>query len=91
MLNGVASRGLTPAMAAVEQVDIELTFEVGGAEMPLSAALALGRGTVISLGRDASKPISILANGRKIANGKVRLQGDRIAIEVAPPAPKSGT
>ncbi len=69
-------------MAAVEQVDVELAFVVGAAEMPLAAAMALGRGAVIPLGRDAGKPISILANGRKIADGKVKLLGDRIAIEV---------
>ena len=65
-------------MAAVEQIDIELSFVVGAADMPLAVALALGR--------DASKPISILANGRRIADGKVRLVGDRIAVEVAGPA-----
>lgn len=70
-------------MAAVEQVDVELTIEVGAAEMPLSAALALGRGAIVPLGRDAKRPLSILANGRKIANGKVRLFGDKIAVEVS--------
>ena len=69
-------------MAAVEQIDVELTIEVGAAEMPLSAAMALGRGAIVPLGRDATKPISILANGRKIADGRVRLVGDRIAVEV---------
>jgi flagellar motor switch protein FliN/FliY len=69
-------------MAAVEQIDVELTIVVGAAEMPLAAAMALGRGAVIALGRDADKPISILANGRKIADGKVKLLGDRIAVEV---------
>ena len=70
-------------MSAVEQVDVELTVVVGSAELPLAAALALGRGAVIPLGRDAMKPVSITANGRKIADGKVRLLGDRIAVEVA--------
>lgn len=69
-------------MAAVEQIDVELTIEVGAAEMPLAAAMALGRGAIVPLGRDATKPISILANGRKIADGRVRLVGDRIAVEV---------
>lgn len=70
-------------MAAVEQIEVELAFVVGAAEMPLAEAMALGRGAVIPLGRDADKPISILANGRKIADGKVKLLGDRIAVEVA--------
>lgn len=70
-------------MAAVEQIDVELTIVVGVADMPLSAAMSLGRGAVVRLGRDAAKPISIVANGRKIADGRVRLVGDKIAVEVA--------
>lgn len=70
-------------MAAVERIDIELTVVVGAADLPLAAAMALGRGAIVPLGRDASKPVSILANGRKIADGKVKLVGDRIAVEVA--------
>ena len=70
-------------MDAVERIDVELSFVVGAADMPLAAALALCRGAVVPLGRDASKPISILANGRRIADGRVRLIGDRIAVEVA--------
>lgn len=70
-------------MGAVERIDIELTIEVGSAEMPLSAAMALGRGAVVPLGRDAARPISIKANGRKIADGKVKLIGDKIAVEVS--------
>ncbi|MCB2114399.1 MAG: FliM/FliN family flagellar motor switch protein [Parvularculaceae bacterium] len=74
-------------MDAVEQIDIELSFVVGAADMPLAAALALGRGAVVALGRDASKPISILANGKKIADGKVRLIGEKIAVVVSESAP----
>ncbi len=70
-------------MAAVEQIDVEMTIVVGAAEMPLAAAMALGRGAVIPLGRDAGKPVSIVANGRKIADGKVKIVGDRIAVVVA--------
>ncbi len=70
-------------MSAVEQIDIELTVVVGSAELPLSAALALERGAVVPLGRDAEKPVSILANGRKIADGRVRLLSDKVAVEVA--------
>lgn len=70
-------------MGAVERIDVELTIEVGAAEMPLAAAMALGRGAIVPLGRDATQPISIKANGRKIAEGKVKLIGDKIAVEVA--------
>lgn len=76
-------------MSAVEQVEIELTIVVGSAETPLAAALALGRGAVIPLGRDAIKPVAILANGKRIADGKVRLLGERIAVEVAGPREKA--
>ncbi len=69
-------------MTAVERIDIDVTIVVGATEMPLAAAMALGRGAVIPLGRDAQKPVEILANGRKIADGKVRLIADRVAVEL---------
>ncbi len=82
MLRTVALSGVSPPMSAVEQIDVEMTIVVGAAEMPLAAAMALGRGAVIPLGRNAEEPVSIVANGRKIADGKVKIIGDRIAVVV---------
>ena len=69
-------------MAGVEHIDLDVTIVVGTAEMPLSRFLELGRGAVIPLGRDASQPLDLLANGRAVAKGTVKLKGETVTIEV---------
>ncbi|MEZ5921293.1 MAG: FliM/FliN family flagellar motor C-terminal domain-containing protein [Parvularculaceae bacterium] len=69
-------------MGAVEQIDVELTVVVGAAELKLAEVLRLGRGAVLSLKRDVSGPISILANGEPFAPAKVRLIGEKVAVEI---------
>jgi flagellar motor switch protein FliN/FliY len=70
-------------MAGVEHIDVDVTIVVGSAEMPLSRFLKLGRGAVIPLGRNAAEPLALLANGRKIASGKVKLLGEMVAVEIS--------
>lgn len=70
-------------MPALEQADVELTVEVGAAALPLSRIMSLARGDLVSLGRSASGPVSIQANGREIAKAAVTLMGDRVSVKLA--------
>ncbi len=56
---------------------------VGAATLPLSRVMALSRGEVLSLGRDATGPIALVANSLEIAKASVTLIGDRVAVEIA--------
>lgn len=67
-------------MPALEQADVELTVVVGTAAMSLSRVMSLSRGDFLSLGRSASGPVSLEANGTKFAAADVTLVGDRVAI-----------
>ncbi|MDZ7627429.1 MAG: FliM/FliN family flagellar motor C-terminal domain-containing protein [Parvularculaceae bacterium] len=69
-------------MSALEQAEVELTVVVGAATLPLSRIMSLSRGDVIGLGRDASGPISVLANGSLFAKAAVTLIGDRVGVEL---------
>lgn len=69
-------------MAPVDKIEVELTVLVGEAELTLRQLLRKGRGAVISLSRNERKPLEILANGRKIAEGRVILRGDEVAVEL---------
>ena len=69
-------------MGLVDKIEIELTVQIGEAEMPLKHVLNTGRGAVISLGGDERQSLNILANGRKIAEGKVVLMGDQVRVRV---------
>ena len=69
-------------MSALDAIEIELTVSIGEAELPLGRLLKMSRGAVIPLGRDERKPLEILANGRKIADGRVVLEGENVAVAI---------
>ncbi len=70
-------------MASTDKISIELTVLIGEAELPLKRLLRMGRGAFIPLGGDERKPLEILANGRKIAEGRVFLKGESVAVRVS--------
>lgn len=69
-------------MAPTNKIEIELTVLIGEAELPLKRLLRMGRGAFIPLGGDERKSLEILANGRKIADGRAVLDGDRVAVRL---------
>ena len=55
----------------MENIDVELTVEVGKAEIKIRDLLRLNEGSVIELDRLAGDALDILANGTMIAKGEV--------------------
>ncbi len=70
-------------MPAFEQADIELTIEVGAIALPLSRIMSLARGDLLILGRRASGPVCVLANGIEFSKAEVALMGDRVGVALA--------
>ena len=64
----------------LENIDVKLTVEVGGAEIKLRELLRINEGSVIELERLAGDPLDILANGTIIAKGEVVMIGARFGI-----------
>ena len=72
----------------LENIEVNLTVEVGSAELKIRDLLRLNEGSVIELDRLAGDPLDILANGTTIAKGEVVMVGERFGIrftEVADP------
>ena len=67
-------------LKVLENIDVKLTVEVGGAEIKLRELLRINEGSVIELGRLAGDPLDILANGTIIAKGEVVMIGERFGI-----------
>ena len=64
-------------LRVLENIDVKLTVEVGGAEIKLRDLLRVNEGSVIELERLAGDPLDILANGVSIAKGEVVMVGER--------------
>ena len=67
-------------LRVLENIDVALTVEVGGAEIKLRELLRINEGSVIELERLAGDPLDILANGTIIAKGEVVMIGERFGI-----------
>ena len=73
----------------LENIEVNLTVEVGSAELKIRDLLRLNEGSVIELDRLAGDPLDILANGTMIAKGEVVMVGERFGIrftEIVDPA-----
>jgi flagellar motor switch protein FliN/FliY len=86
-------------LGRLQNVPVELAVEIGRTRMTIGEALALGLGSVVTVGRLAGDPVDLLVNGRVIARGEVvaieeelGLRITEIAapvVEAPPPPPES--
>ena len=58
-------------LKVLENIDVELTVEVGRTEITIRDLLRLNEGSVVELERLAGDPLDILINNTKIAKGEV--------------------
>jgi flagellar motor switch protein FliN len=70
-------------MATLESVGLEISVVLGRSRMPIHQLLRMGRGAVIELDAGEDDEVEILANDQPVARGKVVVNGNRIAVEVA--------
>ena len=64
----------------LENIDVQMTVEVGRSEITIRDLLRLSEGSVLELDRLAGDPLDILINGTMIAKGEVVMVGERFGI-----------
>ena len=67
-------------LKVLENIDVELTVEVGMTEITIRDLLRLNEGSVVELERLAGDPLDILINNTKIAKGEVVMIGERFGV-----------
>lgn len=67
-------------LRVLENIDVELTVEVGRTEITIRELLRLNEGSVVELERLAGDPLDILINNTKIAKGEVVMIGERFGV-----------
>lgn len=63
-------------------VELELTAELGSAELPIKKILDFTKGSIIELDTYTSNPIDLLANGKVIAKGEVVIIEDNFGLRI---------
>ena len=67
-------------LRALENIEVEMSIEVGRTEITIAYLLRLNEGSVVELDRLAGEPLDILVNGTMIAKGEVVMVGERFGI-----------
>ena len=64
----------------LENIEVELSVEVGRTEITIRELLRLNEGSIVELDRLAGDPLDILSNGTKIARGEIVMIGERYGV-----------
>ena len=70
----------TEKLKVLENIDVNLTVEVGRTEITIRELLRLNEGSVVELDRLAGDPLDIMVNNTKIAKGEVVMVGERFGV-----------
>ncbi|HVX82981.1 MAG: FliM/FliN family flagellar motor switch protein [Devosia sp.] len=76
-------------MSTLDNIEVEISVELGSATMPIHHLLRLGRGAIIELDALENDPLKIYANNVLIASGEVRIDEGRLSVEVTKKALKT--
>jgi len=69
-------------MSTLDNIEVDITVELGATTMPIHHLLRMGRGAVIELDATEHDPLRIYANRTLIALGEVKVDGGRLSVEV---------
>lgn len=63
-------------------IKLQLTVELGRAELPIKKVLELTRGSIIELEKVAGEPVELFANGKLVAHGEVVVIEDNFGLRI---------
>lgn len=75
-------------MSTLDNIEVDITVELGAAVMPIHHMLRMGRGAVIELDALENDPLKIYANNTLIARGEVRVDEGHLRVYVTEKVPK---
>ncbi|HZF16659.1 MAG TPA: flagellar motor switch protein FliN [Steroidobacteraceae bacterium] len=66
----------------IMDVTVNVTLEVGHAEITVRELLQLTQGSILELDRPAGDPLDVLVNGVRVARGEVVVVNDKFGIRL---------
>lgn len=75
--------GDSRSMDLLQDVEMDVSVELGRIELPLGKVLQLAKGSVIELEKLAGEPVDILVNGHCIAQGEVVVIDEHFGVRIA--------
>lgn len=81
--SSLASRHELSGLDRLQEVELDVSIELGRAELLVEEVLKLREGSVVPLDKLAGDPVDILVNGRLVARGEVLVLNDNLCVRVA--------
>ncbi|MFZ4583732.1 MAG: flagellar motor switch protein FliN [Acidimicrobiia bacterium] len=81
--DGSVSGAVDRALELLNDVEMEVTAELGRRRLSVRDLLALTPGSVVELDRAAGSPVDVLVNGRVIARGEVVVIDEEFGIRIS--------
>ncbi|MFD1252068.1 MULTISPECIES: FliM/FliN family flagellar motor switch protein [Devosia] len=69
-------------MNTLDNIEVDITVELGATTMPIHHLLRMGRGAVIELDAGEHDPLKIYANNTLIARGEVNVEEGQLRVFV---------
>ena len=69
-------------MKTLDNIEVDITVELGAAKMPIHHLLRMGRGAVIELDTSENDPLRVYANNTLIAEGEVKVDEGQLSVEI---------
>jgi flagellar motor switch protein FliN len=69
-------------MSTLEQIEVDITVELGSATMPVHHLLRMGRGAIIELDTSEQDPLRVYANNTLIARGEVKVDDGHLSVHI---------
>ena len=69
-------------MSTIDNIEVDITVELGAAQMPIHHLLRMGRGAVIELDTTENDPLRVYANNTLIARGEVKVEDGHLTVEI---------
>lgn len=77
-------------MNTLDNIEVDITVELGASTMPIHHLLRMGRGAVIELDTTEHDPLRIYANNTLVAKGEVNVEDGQLRVFVKEKTFKAG-
>lgn len=69
-------------MNTLDNIEVDITVELGATTMPIHHLLRMGRGAVIELDANENDPLNVYANNTLIAHGEVSVEDGHLRLQI---------
>ena len=69
-------------MSTLDEIEVDITVELGAATMPIHHLLRMGRGAIIELNTSENDPLAVYANNTLIAKGEIKVEEGQLSLTV---------